>query len=73
MHKKIADTSDIRIHDLRRTFASLLVSGGSSLDMIGPRLVHTQFGSTLHHVHLIASPLNAVREMLKPRLKVVGG
>lgn len=30
-----ADIPDVRIHDLRHTFASLLVSGGASLEMIG--------------------------------------
>jgi integrase len=30
-----AEIPDVRIHDLRHTFASLLVSGGASLEMIG--------------------------------------
>ena len=71
-----ADIPDIRIHDLRHTFASLLVSGGASLEMIGRLLGHTQIGTTQRYAHLIDSPLrtgvNAVGEMLKPRLKVVG-
>jgi len=29
------DIPDVRTHDLRHTFASLLVSGGASLEMIG--------------------------------------
>ena len=72
-----AGIPDIRIHDLRHTFASLLVSGGASLEMIGKLLGHTQIGTTQRYAHLIESPLragvNAVGEMLKPRLKVVGG
>jgi integrase len=68
---------DVRIHDLRHTFASLLVSGGASLEMIGRLLGHTQIGTTQRYAHLIDSPLragvNAVGEMLKPRLRVVGG
>lgn len=72
-----ADIADVRIHDLRHTFASLLVSGGASLEMIGRLLGHTQIGTTQRYAHLIDSPLragvNAVGEMLKPRLKVVGG
>ncbi len=71
-----ADIPDVRIHDLRHTFASLLVSGGASLEMIGRLLGHTQIGTTQRYAHLIDSPLragvNAVGEMLKPRLKVVG-
>lgn len=72
-----ADIPDVRIHDLRHTFASLLVSGGASLEMIGRRLGHTQIGTTQRYAHLIDSPLragvNAVGEMLKPRSKVVAG
>jgi len=72
-----ADIPDVRIHDLRHTFASLLVSGGASLEMIGRLLGHTQIGTTQRYAHLIDSPLrsmlNAVGEMLKPRLKMVGG
>ena len=71
------DIPDVRIHDLRHTFASLLVSGDASLEMIGRLLCHTQIGSTQRYAHLIDLPLlagvNAVGEMLKPRLKVVGG
>ena len=68
--------SHVRIHDLRHTFASLLVSGGASLEMIGRLLGHTQIDTTQRLAHLIDSPLragvNAVGEMLKPRLRVVG-
>ena len=35
---------DVRIHDLRHTFASLLASGGASLEMIGRLLGHSQMG-----------------------------
>ena len=71
-----AEIPDVRIHDLRHTFASLLVSGGASLEMIGKLLGHTQSGTTQRYAHLIESPLragvNAVGEMLKPRLRMVG-
>lgn len=75
--REAADIPDVRIHDLRHTFASLLVSGGASLEMIGKLLGHTQIGTTQRYAHLIESPLragvNAVGEMLKPRLRVVAG
>lgn len=49
-------------------------SGWASLEMIG--LLHTQIGTTQRYAHLIDSPLragvNAVCEMLRPRLRVVG-
>jgi site-specific recombinase XerD len=69
-----ADIPDVSIHDLRDTFASLLVSGGAWLEMIGKLLGHTQIGTTQRYSYLIESPLrarvNAVGEMLRPRLKV---
>lgn len=72
-----AEIPDVRIHDLGHTFASLLVSGGASLEMIGRLLGHTQIGTTQRYAHLIDSLLragvNAVGEMLKPRLTVVAG
>ena len=71
-----ADIPDVRIHDLRHIFASLLVSGGAALEMIGRLLGHTQICTNQRYTHLIASPLraevNMVGKMLKPRLKVVG-
>ena len=74
--QKVAQIPDVRIHDLRHTFASLLVSGGASLEMIGRLLGHTQIGTTQRYAHLIDAPLragvNAVGEMLKPRLRLVG-
>lgn len=74
--QKVAQIPDVRIHELRHTFASLLVSGGASLEMIGRLLGHTQIGTTQRYAHLIDAPLragvNAVGEMLKPRLRLVG-
>jgi integrase len=37
-----ANLPDVRIHDLRHTFASLLVSGGMTLPMIGRLLGRKQ-------------------------------
>jgi integrase len=51
---------DVHIHDLRHTFASLLVSSGASMEMIGRLLGHTQIGTTQRYAHLIDSPLRAV-------------
>jgi integrase len=41
-----ANIPDVRIHDLRHTCASLLVSGGAWLEMIGRLLGYTQIGTT---------------------------
>ena len=55
--RKQAKITDVRIHDLRHTFASLLVSGGMSLPMIGKLLGHTQVQTTQRYAHLFDDPL----------------
>lgn len=71
-----AELPGVRIHDLRHTFASLLVSGGASLEMIGKLLGHTQHKTTQRYAHLVDAPLragvNTVADLVKPRLRVVG-
>ena len=66
---------DVRIHDLRHTFASLLVSGGASLEMIGKLLGHSQMQTTQRYAHLMDSPLragvDAVANAFRPRPKLV--
>lgn len=72
-----AKLPDVRIHDLRHTFASLLVSGGASLEMIGKLLGHTQMRTTQRYAHLLDSPLragvDAVADIMKARPRVVRG
>ena len=73
--QKEADLPDVRIHDLRHTFASLLVSGGASLEMIGRLLGHSQMQTTQRYAHLMDSPLRAgvdtVASILRPRPRLV--
>ena len=52
-----AGLDDVRIHDLRHTFASVAVSGGQSLPMIGKLLGHTQVQTTARYAHLAADPI----------------
>ena len=70
-----ANLPDVRIHDLRHTFASLLVSGGASLEMIGKLLGHTQMQTTQRYAHLMDSPLragvDAVAHIFRPRPTLV--
>jgi integrase len=47
-----AKIGDARIHDLRHTFASHLVSSGHTLETIGRLLGHTQPQTTMRYAHL---------------------
>jgi len=73
--QKEVGIQDVRIHDLRHTFASLLVSGGASLEMIGKLLGHSQMQTTQRYAHLMDSPLragvNAVAIAFKPKPRLV--
>ena len=54
-----AGLKDARIHDLRHTFASIAVSNGQSLPMIGKLLGHTQVQTTARYAHLETGPVLA--------------
>lgn len=47
-----AGIEDVRIHDLRHTYASIAAMAGHSLPMIGRLLGHTQAQSTQRYAHL---------------------
>jgi integrase len=51
---------DVRIHDLRHSFASIAVSGGDSLYLVGKVLGHRQARTTERYAHLRDDPLRAV-------------
>lgn len=55
--QKQAGIEGVRIHDLRHTFASLLISGGEGLPTIGRMLGHTQHQTTMRYAHLMDDPL----------------
>jgi integrase len=57
-----AKLSDARIHDLRHTYASVLVSAGLSLPIIGALLGHTQPATTARYAHLFDDPLRKATE-----------
>jgi integrase len=57
-----ADLENMRMHDLRHTFASHLVSNGHSLPMVGKLIGHTQAATTQRYAHLADAPLRQATE-----------
>ena len=67
--RKAAGLDDVRIHDLRHTFASEAVMSGESLPMVGKILGHTQTQTTARYAHLADDPLQGASERIATSLK----
>lgn len=64
----MADLDDVRLHDLRHTFASVAVSNGMSLPMIGALLGHSQPRTTARYAHLASDPLKEAAELIGQKI-----
>ncbi|MBA3814862.1 MAG: site-specific integrase [Alphaproteobacteria bacterium] len=60
---KEAKLEDVRVHDLRHTHASHLVSSGLSLTIVGKLLGHTQASTTQRYAHLADDSLRKATEV----------
>jgi integrase len=69
---KAAKISGLRIHDLRHSFASQLVSGGASLPLIGALLGHSNPATTHRYAHLFDDPQRMAVERLGVLISGVG-
>ncbi len=58
--RDLAGLPDVRLHDLRHSFASVAVSGGASLPVIGALLGHAHAATTQRYAHLSNDPLRTV-------------
>lgn len=67
--RKAAGLADLRIHDLRHSFASVGAAGGLSLPIIGAMLGHTQPQTTARYAHLSDDPLQAASSMIAKRVE----
>ena len=61
----------MRLHDLRHSFASVAVSAGMSLPMIGKLLGHTQPATTARYAHLAADPLRAASNRIGSEITAI--
>ena len=64
--RDLAGLSDLRIHDLRHTFASLLINQGVSLYEVQTLLGHSSVQMTQRYAHLAP-------DLLQNRTEIVGG
>ena len=66
--RKQAGLEDVRLHDLRHSFASMAVAGGLSLPVIGALLGHTQPATTARYAHLADDPLRQAANIAGGRI-----
>ena len=57
-----AKLDDVRLHDLRHSFASVAASGGQSLVIIAKMLGHSQPSTTARYAHLADDPVKAASD-----------
>jgi integrase len=57
-----AKLDNVRLHDLRHSFASVAASGGQSLVIIGKLLGHSKPGTTARYAHLADDPVKAASD-----------
>jgi integrase len=68
--RKAAKLDDVRLHDLRHSFASVAASGGQSLVVIGKMLGHSQPATTARYAHLADDPVKAASDAVGKQIAV---
>jgi integrase len=66
--RKAAGLADVRLHDLRHSFASVGAASGLSLPIIGALLGHKHAATTARYAHLSADPLRAANDAVGARI-----
>ena len=66
--RAMADLDDVRLHDLRHTFASVAVMNGMSLPIVGALLGHSKPQTTARYAHLAADPLREAAEFIGEKM-----
>ena len=70
---KAAALSDVRIHDLRHSFASVGASDGHGLIIVGKLLGHTQSRTTERYAHLDNDPLRKASDAIAGKIAAAMG
>lgn len=68
--REAAGLPDVRLHDMRHSFASVAVSNGQSLPMIGKMLGHKQAAATQRYAHLQSDPLKQATAEVATRIAI---
>jgi integrase len=63
-----AGLDDVRLHDLRHSFASVAATGGMGLPIIGKMLGHTQAQTTQRYAHLASDPVKEAAATVAARI-----
>src|SRR5271155_596912 len=66
--RKAAGLTDVRLHDLRHSFASVGAANGLSLPIIGALLGHKHATTTARYAHLSAAPLRAANDAVGAKI-----
>ncbi|MEO1283060.1 MAG: site-specific integrase [Pseudomonadota bacterium] len=66
--RSLAELPDVRIHDLRHSFASLAAEQGASLPLIGKLLGHNSPQTTHRYAHLVDDAANELNESVGDHL-----
>ncbi len=62
--RKLAELEDVRLHDLRHTFASIGAGMGMSLPLLGRLLGHSQAATTSRYAHLAQNPVREAADTI---------
>jgi integrase len=60
--RHLAGLTEVRLHDLRHSFASVAVAGGASLPVIGALLGHAHAATTQRYAHLGDDPIRGASD-----------
>ncbi len=66
--RRRAGAEDLRLHDLRHSFASVGAGAGMGLPIVGALLGHKQAATTERYAHLDASPLRVASDQIGAKI-----